>query len=142
LGSIRNQLVRAAAVGALGVTAMAGFIGPASASQVAATTAHMTGMAHAAKPSTIIEGSPAKWVPTKLTAAPTKGTCSATNYSFSIDNKTTKSQTVQYKSGTKKKTLGTLKASEKTEVCGSGAKGAKGTFYIKGSKSVLTVTLS
>jgi hypothetical protein len=143
LGSIRNQLVRAAAVGALGVTALAGFIAPASAAQVAAAAAaHMTGTAPAAKPNTNIEGSPAKWVPTKLTAAPVTGSCSKTNYSFTIDNKTTKTQTVQYKSGSTKKTLGKLTKSEKAGVCLTGGKGAKGTFYITGSSSVLTVTLS
>lgn len=141
MGSIRNQFVRAAAVGALGVTAMAGFIAPASAAQVAAA-AHMTGVAPAAKPNTNLEGSPAKWSPTKLTAAPVKGTCSKTNYSFSVDNKTKKTQTLQYKSGSTKKLLGTIKASEKAGICATGSKGAKGTFYIKGSKSVLTLTLS
>ena len=142
MGSIRNQLVRAAAVGALGMTAMAGFIAPASAAQATAAAAHMTGVAPAAKPNTNIEGSPAKWAPAKLTAAPVKGTCSGTNYSFSVDNKTKKSQVIQYKSGSSKKTLGTLKKGEKAGICATGAKGAKGTFYIKGSKSVLTVTLS
>jgi hypothetical protein len=142
LGSIRSQLVRAAAVSALGVTAMAGFIAPASASQLAVAGARMAGPAVAAKPNTNIEGSPAKWVPAKLTAAPIKGSCTKTNYSFSIDNKTTKAQTVQYKSGTTKKTLGTLKAGQKAGVCATGAKGSKGTFYIKGASSVLTVTLS
>lgn len=141
LGPIRNQLVRAAAVSALGVTAMAGFIAPASAAQVAAS-AHMTSVAPAAKPNTDIKASPVRWVPKTLTAPPTKGTCSATNYSFSVTNKTKTAKTIQYKSGTKKKTLGTLKAGKKGGVCATGSKGAKGKFYIKGSTSVLTVTLS
>ena len=140
--SIKSHLVRTAAAGAIGVAAMAGFIAPASAAQRAPAAVHMSGAAAAAKPNTNIAGTPAKWSPTKLTAAPTKGTCSGTNYSFSITNKTKKSQTVQDKSGSTKKKLGTLKAGQKDGVCATGAKGAKGTFYIKGSKSVLTVTLS
>jgi hypothetical protein len=142
LGSIRHHFVRVAAVSALGVTAMAAFIAPASAAQMTATAAaHMTGAA-ASKPNTDIEGSPAKWDPAKLTAPPTTGKCSKTNYSFTITNKTTKSQTVQYKSGTTKKTLGTLTKGEEAGVCTTGSKGAVGTFYIKGATSVLTVTLS
>jgi hypothetical protein len=133
VGSIRNQLVRAAAAGALGVAAMAGFIAPASASQVAA--AHTAGAAAAAKPSTDIEGSPAKWVPAKLTIAPITGKCTKTNYSFSIHNKTTKSQTIY--SG---KTTGTLKAGQAVPLCIT-AKSGSFKVGIKGSTSVLTVTI-
>jgi hypothetical protein len=59
-----------------------------------------------------------------------------------VDNKTTKSQTIQIKPGSRKKKLGTPPKGEKAGVCATGAKGAKGTFYIEGSSSVLTVSLS
>ncbi|HEX4060268.1 MAG TPA: hypothetical protein VHY58_04520 [Streptosporangiaceae bacterium] len=141
--SIKSHLVRTAAVGALGVAALAGFIAPASAAQAAPAAAHMSAaVAAKAKPNTNIQGTPAKWSPTKLTAAPTKGTCSGTNFSFSITNKTKKSQVIQEKVSGKKKSLGTLKASQKAGICLTGAKGAKGMLYIKGSTSVLTITLS
>lgn len=141
LVSIKNHLVRTAAIGALGLATTIGFVAPASASQTA--SAHLAGIAAAAKPNTNIQGSPAKWNPTKLTAAPIKGTCSAKNFSFSITNKTSKTQTIQFKSGTGgKKTLGSLKKGQKGAVCATGSKGAKATFFIKGAKSTLTVTLS
>jgi hypothetical protein len=139
--SIKSQLVRAAAAGAIGVAAMAASVAPASAAVHGPAAVHLAG-AVAAKPNTDIEGSPAKFAPAKLTAPPTKGTCSKTNYSFSVDNKTKKSQTLQDKSGSTKKTIGTLKAGEKAGICLTGSKGAKGTLYIKGSSSTLAVTLS
>lgn len=139
--SIRNSLGRASAIGILSMTAVAGFVAPASAS-VAPLTARMGVTPAATGPNTTISGSPAKWNPTKLTAPPTVGTCSATNYTFSITNKEKVTETILVKEGTTKKKLGTVAAGTKTAICGSGAKGAKATFYIKGSKSVLTVTLS
>lgn len=89
--SIKSQLVGAVTAGALGVATMAGFIAPISAAQAA--TAHVT----AKGPHTNITGSPAKFVPNKLTVKPVTGKCSATNNSFSGTNKTTKSQTVLVK---------------------------------------------
>jgi hypothetical protein len=120
------------------------FMTPVSAAQTT-TTVRVAAAAWAAAtgPSTNIKGSPAKWHPAKLTAPPVIGTCSAGNYSFSIDNKTKKAQTIQYKTGSSaKKTLGTVKAGATEGICGSGSKGASAKFYIKGAKSVLTVTLS
>lgn len=142
--STKNHLVRAAAVAALGVTAVAGSVAPASAAQVAAP--HLTAATAetvAAKPNTNIKGSPAKWNPAKLTVKPITGTCSFKNYSFTMTNQTKKSQTILYKTGSNpKKTLGTLKKGEQARLCGKGAKGSKTKFFIKGAKSVLTVTLS
>jgi hypothetical protein len=142
--SIHKHLVRAAAVGAVGAAAMAGFVAPASAAQVAAP--HMTaGVAVAAVPNTNIQGSPAKWSPTKLTAASHKGSkCTSKLVSFTITNKTKKSQTIQQKSSTGGKVpVGTLKAGQKGGICILNAKaGAKGDLYIKGSASVLTITIS
>jgi hypothetical protein len=140
--SIKNPLVRAGTAGAVALGAAAVFAAPASAS-VTPAAVHMGAQAvAAAKPNTDIEGTSAKWDPTKLTAAPITGTCSKTNYSFTITNKTKKSQTVQYKSGTTKKTLGTLKAGEEAGICATGSKGGKSDLYLKGSSSVLTITLS
>ncbi len=143
MGSARNQIVRVAAAGAVSVAAMAGFITPASAAQQPAvrlaTTAHPT----TTGPNTNIKGPPPKWKPTKLTAPPTTGTCSGTNYSFSIDNLTAKPHVILYKTGTSaKQTLGTVPAKTKVGVCASGSAGASAKFFIKGAKSVLTVTLS
>jgi hypothetical protein len=110
---------------------------------VAAPHLKVTAAAAAAKPNTNIKGSPAKWNPAKLTAKPITGTCSAKNYSFSMTNQTKKSQTILYKSGSSgKKTLGMLKKGEQAILCSKGAKGSKTKFFIKGAKSVLTVTLS
>ena len=140
--AIRNQLIRAAAVGAIGVTAVAGFVAPASAA-TAGVHVSTAGVHVAVRgPNTNIQGSPAKWSPTKLTGPPVSGTCSKTNYTFSITNKTKTTKTILYKTGTTKKKLGTVAAGVKKGVCGSGPKGAKAKFYIKGSTSVLTVTLS
>jgi hypothetical protein len=139
----RSSLIRAGAAGAVALGAAAAFAVPASASVTPAPAAvHMGAAVAAAKPNTDLKGSPAKWSPAKLTAPPTKGTCSKTNYSFTVTNDTTKSQTLQYKSGTTKKTLGVLKAKEKGGICAVGSKGAKSDLYVKGSSSVLTVTLS
>ena len=46
------------------------------------------------------------------------------------------------KGGQQKQTLGKLKAGQKAGLCVEGPKGAKGDFFIKGSKSKLVVTLS
>jgi hypothetical protein len=140
--SIRNPLTRAAAAGAIALGAAAGFAAPASASALPAAVHLSAAATAAAKPNTTISGSPAKWSPAKLTAPPVKGTCSKTNYSFTVTNKTKKTQTIQYKSGAAKKTLGTVKAGVKAGVCARGSKGAKSDLYLKGSKSVLAVTLS
>lgn len=141
--STKNHLVRAAAVAALGVTALVGSMAPASAAQVAAPHLTVTAVAVAAKPNTNIKGSPAKWNPAELSVKPITGTCSFKNYSFTMTNQTKKSQTILYKTGSNpKKNLGTLKKSEQARLCGKGAKGSKTKFFIKGAKSVLTVTLS
>jgi hypothetical protein len=141
LGSIRNQIVRAVIPGAISVAAVAAFITPASAAQTGGI--HLAAAAHATAtaPNTNIEGSPAKWDPTKITAKPSTGSkCTTADISFSITNKTKKSQTVQ--DGSPKQTLATLKAGAKEGICVTGSKGSTGDLYIKGSKSVLTITLS
>ncbi len=140
--SIRNSLGRVAAIGMLTMTAAAGFAVPASAS-VAPLTARMAAAPSVTGPNTTIKGTPAAWHPTSLTGPPVSGTCSATNFTFSITNKESVAETILVKVGTNPKTkLGVVKAHTKAAICGSGPKGAKAKFFIKGSKSVLTVTLS
>lgn len=141
--SIRNSLGRVSAVGILTVTAAAGFVAPASAS-VAPLTAHMAAAAPSVTgPNTTIKGAPPAWHPTSLTGPPASGTCSSTNFTFSITNKEKMAETILVKTGSNPKTkLGVVKAGAKVVVCGSGPKGAKAKFFIKGAKSVLTVTLS
>jgi hypothetical protein len=130
-------------MGAVGVASVACFMAPASAATVSPHATVAAGIhAAASKPNSNLSGTKAAWKPTKLTAAPTTGTCSKTNYSFTITNDTTKSQVIQYKSGTGKKTLGTLKAKEKAGVCLTGTKGEEGILYAKSSGAALTVTLS
>jgi hypothetical protein len=85
----------------------------------------------------------AKWSPTKLTVKPKNFTkCTKAKVAWTITNKTKKTQTIQAKVGSKKQTLGKLKAGQKAGLCVAGKKGAKGDFFIKGSKSKLVVTLS
>jgi hypothetical protein len=143
LVSIKKQLIRAAAVGAVGVATTVGFMGPALA---APAGVHAVGVARVAAkgPNSNITGSPAKFSPTKLTVKPvTKAKCKTTNYSFSVSNVTAKSQTVQVKNGSGAKVpFFTLKPKTAEGVCVTGSKGASGQLFIKGSKSVLTVTLS
>ena len=141
MGSTRNQIVRVAATGALSMAAMAGFMAPAWAAQQPAV--HLAATAHPATtgPNTDIVKGP-KWDPIKLSVPPVTGTCTSTNYSFSIDNMTKKAQTILYKTGTSpKQTLGTVKAHTKEGICASGSKGASAKFFIKGATSILTVTL-
>ena len=138
--SIKNQLIRAAAVGAVAAAGIAGVAAPASAS----AGMHVAAVTRVAVkgPNTNITGSPAKWVPTKLTGPPITGKCTAKNFTVSMTNKTKKTQPIQVNTGTGKKPFFKLPAGKILDVCGSGPKGAKAMFFITGSKSVLTVTLS
>jgi hypothetical protein len=137
LVSIKNHLARVAAVGAVGVVTMAGFVAPASAST---GSMHVRAGAIAAAPNTNIQGSPAKWSPVKLSVKNFK-TCTATSTSFTITNKTAKAQTIdKTKSGSP---LGTVKAHQKVGVCMTGFKaGAKAHLFIKSSKAELTLAVT
>jgi hypothetical protein len=140
---VRHWLGLASVVGVLSV---AGFIGPVtSASAAAAPSAHvgMVGIATLALPNANVKGSPPKWSPTKLRVKPHSFTkCTRAKLAWTITNRTKKAQTIQQKVGSKKETLGKIKAGGKAGLCAQGPKGAKGLFFIKGSKSKLTVTLS
>ena len=138
--SIKNQLIRAAAVGAVAAAAMAGVVAPASAS----AGMHVTAVTRVAVkgPNTNITGSPAKWMPTKLTGPPITGKCTAKNFTVSMTNKTKKTQSIQVNTGMGKMPFAKIPAGKAIAACGSGPKGAKATFSITGSKSLLTVTLS
>jgi hypothetical protein len=140
--SIRTHLVRAAAVGALGVTALAGFVAPASAA-TAGVHASVAGVGVAAKgPNTNIAGSPAAWKPAKLKVKSIAAAkCTKTNYSLSVTNTTKASQAVQEKTSSGKKTVFTLKPKGAEIVCVSGKAGASGKLYLKSSGKSLTITI-
>ena len=141
--SIRNTLGRVSAVGIIALTAAAGFAAPAASASVAPSfTAHVASAPAVTGPNTTISGTPAAWHPTKLTGPPATGTCSGTNFTFSITNKKAVAKTILVKVGTTKQKLGVVPAGKKVAVCGSGPKGATAKFFIKGASSVLTVTLS
>jgi hypothetical protein len=133
--SIKSKLAGAAAAGALGVATMAGFIAPASAAQAVSTAAHLT----AVGPHTNIVGSPAKWVPNKLTVKPATGRCTKTNNSFSGTNATKKPQTVLVMG----RVAGTLKPGQTKDVCvPKSAAGHTFKAILKSSRAVLTIKVS
>jgi hypothetical protein len=142
LVSIKNPLARAATVGVLAVTAMAGVIVPASAAS-SGVGAGLAGATAAAKPNVNIQGSPAKWSPTKLTVTPKNFTkCTPAKVVWTISNKTKKPAVISWRVGSgPKMPLGTLPAGEKAGVCSKGPAGTKESFSIKGSKSILQLTL-
>lgn len=104
----------------------------------------MVGISATALPNVTIKGSPAKWSPTKLTVTPKPYTrCTKAKEVWTITNRTKKAQTISVKSGSRpKRVLGKIGAGKKAGVCSRGQKGAKSTFFIKGSASHLVLTLS
>jgi hypothetical protein len=140
---VRHWLGLASVVGVLSVAGATAAVTPASAAAAPSAHVSMAGITTAALPNTNVKGSPAKWSPTKLRAKPHSfTTCTKAKLSFTITNRTKKTQTIQEKVGSKKVPLGTIKAGFRAGVCLKGQKGAKGSFFIKGSKSKLTVTLT
>jgi hypothetical protein len=144
LFAFRRWLGLASAVGVLSVAGITGLVTPVSAAAAPSATVGMAGISTAALPNVNIKGTPAKWSPTKLTVTPKNfTTCTKAKVVWTITNKTKKGQTISAKSGSGPKTkLGTIKAGQKVGVCSKGPKGAKSTFFIKGSKSQLVVTLN
>jgi hypothetical protein len=140
LVSIKNQLARAAAVGALGVLTMAGYEAPASASTAGMHATAAGARVAITRPNVNIQGSPAKWSPTKVTAPPTKGRCTAKNFSFSMRNKTATTKSILINTGSGKKPFAKIQAKKAIVVCGPAHSKAK--FFIKGSKSVLSATIT
>lgn len=141
--SITKRLGRTAAVGALALAGIAGSLAPASAAQVSAARTSLTGAALAALPNANIQGLPAVWKPTSLSVTPKPfTTCTSAKVVWTITNKTKKAQTISYKVGAgATKPLGTLAAGHKAGVCSKGAAGTKESLFIKGSKSILHLTL-
>jgi hypothetical protein len=94
----------------------------------------------ASHPTTKIEGSGSalKWVPNKLTAKHITGTCSSTNFSFTVTNTTKSSETITF-NGT---AIGPAIPAGKSElVCGTAA--GKAVLALKADhKAHLTVTLT
>jgi hypothetical protein len=134
----------ASAVGVLGVAGMPGPAAQASAAAAPSASVGMTGISVAALPNVNIKGSPARWSPARLTVKPEHYTrCTTSKVVWTITNKTKKTQTISAKSGSHpKRVLGKIKPGHKSGVCSRGPKGAKSTFFIKGSRSHLVVTLS
>ena len=141
--SIKNQLIRAAAVGTLGVAAMAGFMAPASAG-TAATLGHSAVATAAAKPNSNIVGSgkTVHYSPTSLKvkwSGPTKKTCTAKIISFTISNTTKAAETVTV-SG---KAFAKIPASKAIGVCVFGTGTAKAALGLAANKKAkLTVNIS
>jgi hypothetical protein len=140
----RRWLGLASAVGVLGAAGMTGLVTPVSAAAAPSAAVGMVGISAAALPNASIQGAPAKWKPTKLTVRPRNfTTCTRSKVVWTITNKTKNAQAISVKSGSgRKKALGKIKGGQKVGVCSKGPKGAKSTFFIKGSKSQLVVTLS
>ena len=139
----RRWIGIASAVGILGVAGVTTLVTPVSAAPAPSVHAVAVGIATSALPNANIKGAPPKWSPTKLTVKPKTFTkCTKAKLAWTITNKTKKTQTIQQKVGSKKQTLGKLKAGQKAGLCVQGPKGAKGDFFIKGSTSKLVVTLS
>jgi hypothetical protein len=142
--SITKRLALTSAAGALALAGIAGFMAPASAAQLPAAGTGLTAATLAAKPNVNIQGKPAAWKPTKLSVKPKPfTTCTTSKVVWTITNKTKKAQTISYKVGSGPKSpLGTLAAGQKAGICSKGTAGTKESFYLKGSKSVLHLTLS
>jgi hypothetical protein len=139
--SLTKRLGVASVVGLIG---LAGMTVPATAAPAARTGVAMVGIPAKTLPNVNIKGSPAVWKPTSLSIKPKKFvTCTAKFEVWTITNKTKKTQTVSYSVGssTKKTKLGKLTAGEVGSICTEGPAKSKQHFYIKGSKSTLTVTL-
>ena len=139
----RRWLGLASAAGVLSAAGMTGFVTPVSAAAAPAATVGVVGISAAALPNVNIKGAPARWKPTALRVTPKPYTrCTRAKEVWTITNRTRKAQTILAKSGSKPKVrLGTIRAGQKVGVCSKGPKGAKSTFFIKGSTSHLVVTL-
>lgn len=141
--SVKKRVASAAAVGAFAVTGVAGFITPASAAQAPSAAAGMAAaIAPAALPNVNILA-PAHWSPTSLSVTPKNyTTCTAAKEVWTITNKTKASAVISYRIGSgTRMPLGTLPAGAKGGICSKGTAGTKERFFIKGSKSVLHLTL-
>ena len=76
-----------------------------------------------------------------MTAPPATGkTCTAKNFSFSMSNKTKKTQSILINTGSGKMPFASIPASKALLVCGPAH--AKAKFYIKGSTSVLSASIT
>jgi hypothetical protein len=127
LSTVKRVLV-IAAVATAGVAASAG---TAHASTAVRVTSGVGSVA-LTTPTTNVEGtgSALKWVPATIRAKAVAGTCSSTNHSFLIVNKTKANQQVEYSGGA----LGApIPPKNGLYVCASGA--IKTTFWLKADKA-------
>jgi hypothetical protein len=146
LVSIKTHLIRAAAVGTVGVATMAGFMAPASAGTASVHVRGALATARvAAKPNSNIVGSGAKvnYSPKTLSAkwsGPTKKTCTAKIISFTISNTTKTAEQVTANG----KALGPkIPPGKALGICVFGKGTATGKLGLKANKkAVLTVHIS
>lgn len=144
MGSIKIHLARAAAVGALGAATMAGFMLPASASQVTGVHINTVSVATAAKPNSNITGSgkTVNYSPKSLNAkwsGKKEGTCTAAKESFTITNKAKTTETVTLGG----KAFAKIAAGKAVGVCAWGTGTTTGKFSLAANKkAVLTVHIS
>lgn len=143
--SIKNQLVRATAVGVLGVATMAGSLAPALAGTASHSAARYAAVGSlAAKPNSNIIGSGKKvnYSPKTLKvkwSGPTEKKCTAKVESFTISNKAKTTETVTL-SG---KAFAKIPAGKVLGVCAWGKGTATGKFGLAANKkAVLTVHVS
>jgi hypothetical protein len=143
LVSIKTQLIRAAAVGTVGVAAMAGFVAPASAG-TAVSVGHGAVATAAAKPNSNIVGSgkTVNYSPKSLKvkwSGPTKKKCVAKIFSFTIINTAKTTETVTF-SG---KALAKIPSKKGIGVCLFGSGSASGAFGLAANKKAkLTINVS
>ena len=139
----KKRLAIASTTAAFGLTALVGFMSPATAAPTRSAASAITGVGAANLPNVNIKGVPAKWNPTSISVSPKNyTTCTKAKVVWTITNHTKKGQTISYSVGSSKKTvLGTLAAGKKAGLCSKGPAGTAETFYIKGSSSTLALTL-
>jgi hypothetical protein len=142
-GTDMFSLLRPVAIAsAVGLTAAATFVLPASAAPAGTNSAALvTGTAPEPLPNVNIAGKPTAWSPSTLSVARKAYTnCTVKKEVFTITNETTHKAIITdtYKGTTY--AFGTLGAGEKAGVCTKAAVGSVSVFHLKASKSTLSLT--
>lgn len=131
-----TRLLVVIAIAGSGIAATAGTAHASAAIRLSSAA----GVVAASQPTTNIEGKGhnLKWVPKSVKALPVSGTCSSTNYSFLVLNKTKATQQIVYKG---KPLFTPIPPKNGLYVCASGP--IKATFTLQadpGAKLRLTVS--
>ncbi len=135
-----RTVTRVLVIAAVATTGVAASMGTAHASASAPRLVAALSAPVATHPTTLIEGSGKKlrWVPKTIAATSVAGTCTSTNFSFLITNKTKVAQQVKYQG---KPFSTAIPPSHGLFVCASGA--INGTFTLKAdAKAKLTFTIT